>query len=365
MIVRGLTLENFRNIERANLSFSPTFNVVKGRNAQGKTNLLEAIHLFSLGRSFRTRSAADMIMFGREYSVLKMTGRSDGGVEVRIDIVLERRGKPRASINGKRIAGLSGVIGVVPSVIFTPEDVALTSGPPGNRRSYLDYTAAQISPVFLSNIKEYRRVLKQRNGLLKRAAEGDAISASLDPWDDMLSDRGAAIVAERRATLRVIAEKAEELFGAVAPGGGDLESEYLCSFDPDGEDPRKALAEALARVRELEIRRGYTLAGPHYDDIAVRLDGADLRRFGSQGRKRAAAIALKLAQAFVIMENRPERPVVLLDDIFSELDDVTASRARDLLSDRYQSLITSPRSSETAVGAVTLLVEEGEFRSEE
>ncbi len=348
MIIQALDLTNFRNIESASLTFSETFNVIRGRNAQGKTNLLEAIHLFSLGRSFRTRRSEEMIMFGRDYLFARLGCLSDTDVRFRIEIGLERGGRISAAVNGKKLTGLGEIIGIIPTVVFAPQDVTLSSGPPADRRTFIDYTAAQISPSFLQNLREYRRVLGQRNSLLRRAAETGAEPQGIEAWDDMLAERGEAVLEGRREMLAEIQGRAEKLFGEIVPGGGALRMEYRCSFRQDGDGVREALADALRRQRDQERRRGYTLVGPHYDDIGIYIGDEELRRYGSQGRKRLTSIVLKLAQAWSIMERRAERPVVLLDDIFSELDGETGERVRGLLTDRYQSFITTPRSGDFA-----------------
>jgi len=343
LIIQALDLKNFRNIESASLTFSETFNVIRGRNAQGKTNLLEAIHLFSLGRSFRTRRSEEMIMFGGEFLFARLSCLSDMHVRARIEIGLERGGRIGATVNGNKLSGIGEIIGIMPTVIFTPQDVTLASGPPADRRSFIDYTAAQISPAFLQNLREYRRVLGQRNSLLRQAADTRREPKGLEAWDDMLVERGAAIIEGRREILGEIQSWSEKLFGEIVPEGGGLRIEYRCSFESEEGDVREALADALRRLREHELRRGYTLVGPHYDDISIFLGDEELRRYGSQGRKRLASIVLKLAQAWSIMERRAERPVVLLDDIFSELDGETGERVSGLLTDRYQSFIATPR----------------------
>ena len=201
MIIQALDLTNFRNIESASLTFSETFNVVRGRNAQGKTNMLEAIHLFSLGRSFRTRRSEEMISLGSEYLFARVSCVSDLDVRFRIEIGLERGGRISASVNGKKLSGLGEIIGIIPTVIFAPQDVTLASGPPAERRTFIDYTAAQISPAFLQNLREYRRVLGQRNSLLRRAADTGREPDGMEAWDDMLAERSAAIVEGRREML--------------------------------------------------------------------------------------------------------------------------------------------------------------------
>jgi DNA replication and repair protein RecF len=350
VIIQKLDVDCFRNIEKACLSFSPAFNFISGRNAQGKTNLLESIHFFSLGRSFRTRRSDDVVKFGKESARLALACKSDSGVSVVIGLVLERGGGIRVSVNGRRLGGLSEIIGMIPTVIFTPEDVLLTSGPPQGRRVYLDYTAAQISPSFLNDLKEYRRALRQRNALLKQAPETGGVPDGLAAWDELLVDKGDAVVRGRREILGELVPRVSSLFGDMLPGGEELTLDYLCSFDPEGSHPGESLRAAIERVREDELRRGFTLCGPHYDDMYISAGGIELRRYGSQGRKRLAAIVLKLAQAQVILERRAERPVVLLDDILSELDVATTGRVQELLTDQYQSFLTSPRIESFPVG---------------
>jgi DNA replication and repair protein RecF len=346
VIVRGIDIVNFRNIAKAALSFSPTFNVITGRNAQGKTNLLEAIHLFSLGRSFRTRSLEETIRFGEEYLFCRLSGKADSGVDFDIEVGVERAGRIKVSINGKKAAGLSEILGIIPSVIFVAEDILLAAGPPAGRRAYLDYTAAQISPGFLRELREYRGILRRRNVLLEKAAREGTAPEGIEPWDDAFIAKGASLVRIRIDTMREIESRAETLLAEIMNEESGFDMEYVCSFDPSGTEPKEALERSLARVREAERRRGFTMAGPHYDDVQIFLEGAELRRYGSQGRKRLAALVLKLAQALTILDRRGEKPVVILDDIFSELDRQTARRVREHLTDSYQSFITTPRPGE-------------------
>lgn len=364
MIVRGIDIVNFRNIAKAALSFSPTFNLITGRNAQGKTNLLEAIHLFSLGRSFRTRSLEETIRFGEEYLFCRLSGTADSGVDFDIEAGVERAGRIKVSINGKKAAGLSEILGIIPSVIFVAEDILLAAGPPAGRRIYLDYTAAQISPLYLRELREYRGILRRRNVILEKAAREGAAPEGIEPWDAALVAKGASIVKIRIDTMREIEARAETLLAEIMNEDSGFGMEYVCSFDPSGAEPKEALERALARVREAERRRGFTMAGPHYDDVQIFLEAAELRRYGSQGRKRLAALVLKLAQALTILERRGEKPVVILDDIFSELDRQTAQRVREHLTDSYQSFITTPRPEEFGelpASAARFVVESGTF----
>jgi DNA replication and repair protein RecF len=350
VLVQSLEARNFRNIRECSLSFSDTYNLISGRNAQGKTNLLEAIHFFSLGRSFRTRKTEEVIAFEEEHAHIRLNGTSDVGVRLRLDIGIERSGRLKASVGGKRLAGLSEIIGLIPTVIFTPEDVTLASGPPANRRVYLDYTAAQVSPDFLGELMAFRKALRQRNSLLRAVAEGRGAGKELTAWNEIFVEKGAAVVRGRLEMIEHISAEAGGLIGRILPEGEHLSLEYRCSFDPEGRGDERALRDSLERTGERERIRGVTLVGPQYDDVALFIGPVELRRYGSQGRKRLAAIALKLAQATVIMRQRGERPVVLLDDIFSELDTGIAGNVRGILADSFQSFITSPRPDDLSGG---------------
>jgi len=365
VIVRGIEIANFRNIAEAQLLFSPTFNLITGRNAQGKTNLLEALYLFALGRSFRTRSLDEAIRFGEQYLFLRLSARSDNGVAFAVEVGLERAGRVKVSINGKKQSGVSAIVGAIPGVIFTAEDTMLASGPPAGRRAFLDYTAAQVSPLALQVIMEYRGILKRRNALLERSARGGSPPDGIEAWDEALIAKGAEIVRLRRGMMREVSLRAERLFGEILGVSSGFRMEYACSFGSAESDPAEALRDSLARARDAERRRGFTMAGPHYDDVRIFLESAELRRFGSQGRKRLAALVLKLAQALTILEERGERPVVILDDIFSELDRETADRVRAHLGDGFQSFITTPRPEEVGAlpaGSARFFIEGGAIR---
>lgn len=314
----------------------------------GKTNLLEAIHFFSLGRSFRTRHTQDAIAFESEYFFLRLAGVSDCGVKFDLEIGVERGGRVKVSADGTKLSGLGEIIGVIPSVLFVPEDVLLAAGPPRLRRLFIDYTAAQVSPAFLADLKRYRAILRNRNALLRALAEGKTGDGGLAAWDEMLVEKGAAVARGRIEMLTEVLRHVDGLCPELLPAGERIDMRYVCSFNEDGIEPEKAMRKALKRCRGGEMRRGYTLAGPHYDDVVIYLGDTELKRYGSQGRKRLVAVILKLAQARAIMASRAERPIVLLDDIFSELDGGIAERVKGVLSDRYQSFVTSPRMDDFA-----------------
>ncbi|MDZ7860482.1 MAG: DNA replication/repair protein RecF [Candidatus Krumholzibacteriota bacterium] len=342
MRINRVEITNFRNITEASLEFSPGFNFITGLNAQGKTNLLEALYIFSLGRSFRTRNKEELISLGEDFFFIRMAVESDRGVEYILEVGVERSGSARVKINGERTKGFSSLIGIIPGVIFTPRDVGMASGPPGDRRSFIDYTAAQISGDFFGVLKGYRQVLKQRNAQIKETAAGRGRGEVMRALDSMLVERGEMLVRGRRRVLKIITDRAAEMFKYVFKGDDCLEMKYTSSINPDGGNYSDIFLDYLIKMRDEEIRRGYTIAGPHRDDIKISIGELNLRKYGSQGRKRLVAIVMKMAQASVIYEKRGERPVIMLDDIFSELDNKVSRKVKDFLSEKYQNFITSP-----------------------
>jgi DNA replication and repair protein RecF len=342
MRIKRVEITNFRNIKDASLKFSSGFNFITGLNAQGKTNLLEALYLFSLGRSFRTRKREEMIALGATFLFLRMAAESDSGVGYVLEIGVERNGHARVRVNGERVKGFSSIIGLMPGVIFTPQDVAMVSGAPGERRIFIDYTASQISVDFLENLKAYRRVLRHRNSQIKEMSMGRRGGEIMGALDRVLVDKAGELVKGRLMVLGEIRKKAAEMFRYVFTEDNELEMQYISSIKQTGGSYSELFLSSIEKTRDEEIRRGYTLKGPHCDDIGISIGKLDLRKYGSQGRKRLVAIVMKMAQASVIAEKRGESPVVLLDDIFAELDNNVSTRVKEFLSERYQNFITSP-----------------------
>lgn len=342
MIILRVKIENFRNIGRASVRFSDHYNLVKGRNSQGKTNLIEAMHFFSLGRSFRTRRSDEVLKFGEEYMYMKLEGVKDVGGGVTGEIAKERGGKVRVKVDGERLPVLSDIIGLVPTVLFVPEDVEIVSGSPALRRRYVDYTAAQANPGFLEKLKEYRRALRQKNRELKRVWGGGGKVDVLQSLNSVMVSRGVEIVDGRRAIIKEISGEVKRTYGEVA-GGGDMEMDYWCSYGGEAGGDREVFQSKIESVFDEEMDKGYALVGPHRDDIYFRERGRSMRKYGSQGRKRLLALLLKVAQAEVISRVRCERPVLLMDDVYSELDDEVQGKISVLLKGEYQTVATTPR----------------------
>ena len=320
MKVLELRASGFRNLET--LRFFPCggLNAVTGENAQGKTNLLEAMWLFTGGRSFRGARDQELVRAGAQEARLSLTFFS-GGREQRAELTL-RGGARQAVLNGVPKRGMAELIGRFCAVVFSPEHLSLVKGGPAERRAFLDSALCQAKPSYAIAYARYRRTLNQRNALLKDIARHPELEDTLPIWDDRLCRSGAVLIRERRAYLERFAPRASAHYAGIAHGREELRLTYEPSC---GED----MAESLRRALREDIRSGHTSVGPHRDDIGIEIGGMAARLYASQGQQRSAVLAMKLAEAAVLAEACGEEPVVFLDDVLSELD---GSRQLYLLS---------------------------------
>ena len=320
MKVLELRASGFRNLET--LRFSPCggLNAVTGENAQGKTNLLEAMWLFTGGRSFRGARDQELVRAGAQEARLSLTFFS-GGREQRAELTL-RGGARQAVLNGVPKRGMAELIGRFCAVVFSPEHLSLVKGGPAERRAFLDSALCQAKPSYAIAYARYRRTLNQRNALLKDIARHPELEDTLPIWDDRLCRSGAVLIRERRAYLERFAPRASAHYAGIAHGREELRLTYEPSC---GED----MAESLRRALREDIRSGHTSVGPHRDDIGIEIGNMAARLYASQGQQRSAVLAMKLAEAAVLAEACGEEPVVFLDDVLSELD---GSRQLYLLS---------------------------------
>lgn len=336
-----LELRAFRNYDALTIAFSPGLNVLFGDNAQGKTNLLEAIHFLATGRSHRTSRDLDMVKEGEEEllaraSVVRRTGTID--LELRLGAATRKQLK----INGiaeKKIAKLVGSLAVV---LFSPDDLQLLKGPPAGRRRFLDLELSQISQTYLHHLMAYNRLLQQRNSLLKQPALDQGLLAV---YDQQLVETGAQLVVRRAEAVRRLSPIASRYHRMLSEGREDLVLEYQSQgLGEDGaadlESVRRRLERELARVRGEELRRQVTLVGPHRDDVGFWIAGRDARLYASQGQQRTAVLALKLAELDFMTAEIGEAPLLLLDDVASELDPHRRHYLLSAVREGVQSFIT-------------------------
>jgi DNA replication and repair protein RecF len=359
--VAQLRLTDFRNYESETAELSPTVNLIIGANAQGKTNLLEAVHCLGGLGSPRAPDSA-LVRDGAECAVLHGRVVRDER-RIRVDLELRPGRGARALLNGAPLPGTRSLGEVVVTVFFGPDDLLVVKGSPEGRRRFIDDLVVKLRPARYALRREWERVLKQRNALLKtaRRAEARGVNETLEVWDDAFCRAGAALTAARLASLALLAPYVAKRYEAVA-GGGRLElsyaSEWLEPAPSDGALQRlgaideASIQGALAnRVRELrvrEIERGMSLIGPQRDDLVVRLASGggsgpllDARVYASQGDQRTSALALKLAEHDLLTETLGMSPVLLLDDVFSELDGARRRWLADTVRDMGQTVFTS------------------------
>ena len=348
MRVDTLSTTQFRNLNHPVLSFSPGVNLLTGENGQGKTNLLEAVFFFKFGRSFRTRQDAEIISFEEEFCRAEVSCVFDDGHREEFDAALGRDGVKRVKITGKEVEKLSDLVGRYPIVLFGPQDIRLVTGQPGDRRRFIDMVGSMTDPVHISLLKDYRRILNQRNAALRARAS----RAERDAWNKELVEKGCALIAKRIALTKVLGRHSIE-------HAEHLDAPFEFSLSYESAIVRESLAAGggataeqvgLQSVFEMkllsleaeELRRGTTLAGPHRDDLSIRMAGKEVRKYGSQGQRRLLAVLLKLAELSYLETELREPCVLLLDDVFSEFDlDITA-KLQGLLAGNRQVLVTSP-----------------------
>lgn len=314
MYVKELKLEGFRNYENETFSFSPGTNMIYGNNAQGKTNALEAVYLFSIGKSFRTQQDRELIQFGKDITRISVVF-SDKQRENEIEFLLRRDRKKQIKINGVPITKLGELIGRFTVVLFSPDELNLTKGAPNARRRFLDIAVSQMRPKYYHILRRYNKVLEQRNNLIKKLKfqKDDAGFETLAVWNEKLADYGIRVIEYRKQFIESLKVYAKNIHHEIS--GEDFKVTYKTSFETK-EQLLKKLNDSLLK----EIEQGFTLYGPHRDDLELETDGRDIKTYGSQGQHRSAVLALKLAQADMIFEDTGEYPVLLLDDIMSELD---------------------------------------------
>jgi len=311
MYIKEIELTNFRNYEKLKIGFDKKVNFFTGNNAQGKTNLLESIFISSFGRSFRFGKDSEMIRFGESFCKVKVLAeRDDDDISVEILIGEKEKG---VKINGTKIKKTAELLKNMLIVVFSPEDLRIIKGDPEKRRNFMDREISQIRPSYYTDISSYKRALLQRNALLK---SGNSNESVFDVWDIKLSEYGSKIVFKRKEFIEKLNEIIKEIHKNITGG-----KEYLeIIYDSEGMTDKESFFLKLKGSRKEDIYKGYTQTGPHRDDLIFHLNGTDIRKFGSQGQQRTAALSLKLAELRLIKEETGEEAVLLLDDVLSELD---------------------------------------------
>ena len=347
MQITELTLRSYRSYETLHLAFDPGVQIFLGANAQGKTNIIEALYYAAFGRSHRTSSDAELIRVGADGAYIGLSFRRHD-VPGELSFTFARGARRRITYAGESLRQRD-LVGILPMVLFSPEDLFLVKGAPALRRRYLDAELSQASPAYYGELLRYTRILKQRNAVLKDIRERLAAPDDLPPWDAQLAKSAAYIVTRRiaavaqlgalSARVQAVLAAGEELALAYEIAGAGVED---FAEDDMTESLHVWYNKMLCEGRARDIARAATGVGPHLDDLVLRVGGMSLRSYGSQGQQRTGALALKLAELFYLQENIGEAPILLLDDVMSELD---ADRRRALLDfirhEHIQTFITA------------------------
>ncbi len=333
MKIKSLYLKNWRNIKELELQFVPDVQLILGNNAQGKTNILEALSLASSMRSFRTNKETMLIRSGENEAVIRLIFEKNDR-EQELSIILKEGESKKVFLDGRHIIKTRDAIGLFQSVLFTPDHLMMIKGAPGERREFLDMALCAASPRYTETLLQYNKTLKNRNRLLK--AENKDLLSTLPVWDEMLCRYGSMIAFARQNYLLKLSKKAADIYEQISSGKEKLKILYINQFSKEEcseEQFFELMMASLAKRRDKDIENESTGTGAHKDDFLSLLAGKSAKFFGSQGQIRSTVLSIKLAEAALIEENSGIIPVILLDDILSELDE---SRQNFVLHHTFQ-----------------------------
>jgi DNA replication and repair protein RecF len=348
MFIEHLELVNFRNYKTLSLSFDNKVNVFVGENAQGKTNVMEAIYVLGMAKSHRTSSDKDLIRWDQDYARINGKIQKKNG-SYPLELIISKKGK-KAKFNHLEQRKLSQYVGNMNVVMFAPEDLHLVKGSPQVRRRFIDMEIGQVSPVYLYHIGLYQKILQQRNQYLKQLQmKKQTDTTFLDVLTEQYMEVAVKIIQKRFEFVRILENWAKPIHSGISRGLESLAIEYKPSLDVSEEaDSSKMVTifeEKLSAVREREIDRGVSLIGPHRDEILFYVNDRDVQTYGSQGQQRTTALSVKLAEIELIYEEVGEYPILLLDDVLSELDDFRQSHLLNTIRGKVQTFVTTTTTS--------------------
>lgn len=368
MIAKKIALSDFRNVERCEVTFDPGVNVLYGSNAQGKTNLLEAVYYAAIGKSFRGQKTQELLRFGAQSGFLSLDFEGAGRAQ-NISVRLYHNRVRTVEKNRVPVARMSEIVGTFRAVLFCPEHLALIKEGPAERRQFLDIAVSALEPVYLATLQRYGQVLKERNALLRAAEEHPAaFRETAEVWSRRLAAEGAVLA---RSRARYVARAEKYVVSVFAEMTGTAEVPRLVYKGPvkdpdhDYEDlaaTEEACFKLLTAATEREVAAGATLWGAHRDDVEVYLNGREARLYASQGQQRSLALALKLAEGEIIRDDCGEYPVFLFDDVLSELDAARRAYLLGKIGGKQVILTACEQLQDTP--AHTVRVENGNFYAE-
>ncbi|HAS91750.1 MAG TPA: DNA replication/repair protein RecF [Clostridiales bacterium] len=341
MIVKKLIIKNYRNFKEAEAELNNSLNIFIGDNGQGKTNLMEAIYIASIGRTFRLNSENELINFFENKSSVEIYIEKNN-YKIKIEILLEKNKKKQVIINGVKLEKTSEMIGILNNVIFTPDDMKIIKGSPVERRRFINIDISQIKPKYKYLLNKYKKVTTERNLLLKnyytKCENKDIISI----WNDYLVNTGTEISLYRNEYINKLKKAATDIYSSISGNKEKLDILYLSNIGciTDRDEVKKIFYDKINKNFNNEILKGISLYGPHKDDLIIKINGKECKYFGSQGQQRSVILALKLAEIEIIKEETGEYPILLLDDVLSELDNKRKSYLIEHIKN-IQTIITS------------------------
>ncbi|UOQ83804.1 DNA replication/repair protein RecF [Gracilibacillus salinarum] len=344
MHIQQLSLTNYRNYKQLSVQFDDKINVIIGENAQGKTNLMESIYVLGFSKSHRTTKDKELIQWDQNYAKI------EGSIVKRnrqfpLEIQITNKGK-KAKLNHLEQRRLSDYIGALNIVMFAPEDLNLVKGSPQIRRRFIDMEIGQIQPVYIYHLGQYVKILKQRNHLLKQLQKRRTDDVTmLRVLTEQMTEHAAIILEKRFLFMKHLRKWANEIHRGISRGIEDLDLQYAATAEVSESDNKEkiriTLTESFAEVETKEIERGTTLIGPHRDDVVFYVNGKNVQTYGSQGQQRTTALSLKLAEIELIYQETKDYPILLLDDVLSELDDYRQSHLLDTIEGKVQTFVST------------------------
>ncbi len=341
MVIKNIILKNFRNYGSLKLELGSSANIFTGKNAQGKTNLLEAVYLCCVGKSFKGKDK-ELIKYGESVSKIKIEAEKNcGGYTV--EIYISANENKKILINGIPVQKTGELLGGLNAVFFSPDELKLIKDAPGCRRRFLDIDISQLDKKYFYSLQNYAKALQQRNNILK--SRNESLMPMIEIYSGQMAEAGSYIIEQRINFLSSIIESAKKIHSYITEGE-NFDLNYVCSFDID-KGIKEGFFAALKANFEKDLKLGYTSAGPHRDDIKITSDGVDVRIYGSQGQQRTCALSLKLSELSYFKKVTGEYPVLLLDDVFSELDSSRKNKITEYCG-FVQTIITSAEKTEYA-----------------
>ena len=334
MYINEIKIENFRNIDFMGIFPHKEINVMYGQNGQGKTNLLEAIWLFTGCKSFRNSKDNELVMFNQPNSKISISFTTDIR-ENNAAILIDK--KRTANLNGINLTSPRELIGKYYAVVFSPIHLSLIKDGPINRRKFIDTAISQIDNMYAKKLMYFNHLIQQKNALLKNAAENSSLLDTLDIWDEKIALAGAEIICDRIDYIKKLQNKATEIYRGISGEKEELQIKYLSNVRYESEEKQdiaKIYFNNMIKNRPSDLYLKNTTSGPHRDDIEILINNISARKFGSQGQQRSASLSLKLGEAEIIKDLKGEHPIILLDDVMSELDSTRQNYILNKMTDK-------------------------------